>query len=79
MIYKDKVNLKIGNWKLLSKKFDVNKITVGFFFFFFFFFFGGGGVISVMEKRCFNTAERIPIITMNKCKRDLNNINLKSQ
>ena len=32
--------------------------------------------LIVSEKRCFNTAERIQIMTMNK--RDLNNKNLKS-
>ena len=34
--------------------------------------------LIVSENRCFDTAERIPIMTMNKCKRDLNNNNLSS-
>ena len=34
--------------------------------------------LIVTENRCFDTAERIQIIKMNICKRDLNNNNLKS-
>ena len=34
-------------------------------------------VLIVSDNRCFNTTERIQIMTMNKCKR-LNNNNLKS-
>ena len=30
--------------------------------------------LIVSENRCFNTAEGIQIMTMNKCKRDLNKI-----
>ena len=32
--------------------------------------------LIVSENSCFNTAERIQIITMNKCSRNLNNNNL---
>ena len=35
--------------------------------------------LIVSENRCFNAAYRIQIMTMNKCKRDLNNNNLKSR
>ena len=34
--------------------------------------------LMVSENKCFNTAEHIQIMTMNKYKRDLNNKNLKS-
>ena len=34
--------------------------------------------LIVTENRCFDTAERIQIMKMNICKRDLNNNNLKS-
>ena len=34
--------------------------------------------LIVSENICFNTAERIQIMTMNKCKRDLKSNNLKS-
>ena len=34
--------------------------------------------LIVAENRCFDTAERIQIMKMNICKRDLNNNNLKS-
>ena len=34
--------------------------------------------LIVTENRCFDTVERIQIMKMNICKRDLNNNNLKS-
>ena len=34
--------------------------------------------LIVTENRCFDTRERIQIMKMNICKRDLNNNNLKS-